>query len=63
MSAFSALLTAEDLAARWQVSRGSLANERSAGRGAPFVKLSSRVRYRLADIEAFELAALVVAVA
>lgn len=53
------LLTETDLAHRWQVARGSLANDRSANRGVPFVKLGTRVRYRLSDVEAYEAAALV----
>jgi len=54
------LLTETDLAARWQVSKGALANDRSARRGVPFVKISAgRIRYRLDHIEAFELDALV----
>lgn len=55
-----ALLTEADLAARWRVSRGALANDRSAGRGLSFVHIGSRVRYRISDVEAFELAGLVV---
>jgi hypothetical protein len=61
MSHTAVLLTEADLAARWQVSKGALANDRSAGRGIPFVKIQSRVRYREIDVEAFELDALVLA--
>ncbi|MGW6131338.1 helix-turn-helix transcriptional regulator [Cellulomonas sp. NPDC055163] len=53
------LLSETDLAARWQVSRSNLADARSAGRGVPYVKIGFRVRYRLADIEAYEAASLV----
>lgn len=49
------LLTARDLAERWQCSPGSLANQRSEGSGPRFVKLGKLVRYRLADIEAYEV--------
>jgi hypothetical protein len=58
------MLTESDLASRWRVSKGSLANARSAGRGVSFVKLSpGRVRYLLSTVEAYELAALVVTAA
>ena len=48
------LLTTEDLAARWQVSTGHLANLRSAAKGPRFARLGRSVRYRLADVEAYE---------
>lgn len=48
------LLTTKDLAHRWQVNAGSLANDRSAGRGVPYVKIGGAVRYRLHDVERFE---------
>lgn len=49
------LLTERELADRWQVHPGSLANARSAGRAPiPFVKLLGRVRYRAADVLAYE---------
>ena len=48
------LLTTRDLAQRWQVNAGSLANDRSAGRGVPYVKIGGAVRYRLCDVEVFE---------
>jgi hypothetical protein len=48
------LLTTRDLAQRWQVNVGSLANDRSARRGVPYVKIGSAVRYRLRDVEVFE---------
>lgn len=48
------LLTTRDLAQRWQVNAGSLANDRSAGRGVPYVKIGGAVRYRLRDVEQFE---------
>jgi hypothetical protein len=41
------LLTDTQLAARWQLSRGTLANQRSQGRGPAYLKLAGRVRYRL----------------
>lgn len=57
------LLTAPELAERWSTSLGGLANDRSAGRGLPFLRLGSRVRYRLSDVEAYESANLVAPVA
>ncbi|HEX3246745.1 MAG TPA: helix-turn-helix domain-containing protein [Chloroflexota bacterium] len=53
------LLTDTQLAARWQLSRGTLANQRSEGRGPAYLKLAGRVRYRLSDIEAYERAGFV----
>jgi hypothetical protein len=48
------LLTDAQLAARWQLSRGTLANQRSQGRGPAYLELAGRVRYRRSDIEAYE---------
>jgi hypothetical protein len=53
------LLTDAQLAVRWQLSRGTLANQRSQGRGPAYLKLAGRVRYRLLDIEAYEQAGFV----
>ena len=54
------LLTDAQLAVRWQLSRGTLANQRSQGRGGPaYLKLAGRVRYRRSDIEAYEQAGFV----
>jgi predicted DNA-binding transcriptional regulator AlpA len=53
------LLTDAQLAERWQLSRGTLANQRSQGRGPSYVKIAGRVRYRRSDIEAYEQAGLV----
>ncbi|MEV6304992.1 DNA-binding protein [Actinoplanes sp. NPDC051861] len=47
-------LSAPDLALRWRVTVGHLANERSAGRGPAYLKLGGRVVYRLADVEDYE---------
>ena len=47
-------LTDAQLAARWQLSRGTLANQRSQGRGPSYLKIAGRVRYRRSDVEAFE---------
>jgi hypothetical protein len=45
---------ADQLATRWQTTRGHLANQRSYGRGVPYLKLGSRVMYRLSDVLAYE---------
>jgi hypothetical protein len=50
------LLTERQLAARWSFSPGSLANARSQGRSIPYVRIGSRVRYRLSDVLAAERA-------
>jgi len=57
-------LTPTDLAERWGVSAGHLANLRSEGTSqVPYLKLGGHVRYRLADILAVEAASVVKAVA
>jgi hypothetical protein len=53
------LLTDAQLAERWQLSRGTLANQRSQGRGPAYLKIAGRVRYRRSDIETYEQAGLV----
>lgn len=53
--AVQTMLTTKELAARWSVSAGSLANDRALGRSAvPYVKIGDRVRYRLSDVVRFE---------
>ena len=48
-------LTSEQLAQRWGISPGTLANWRGARTGPPFIKLGKfRVLYRLSDIEEYE---------
>jgi hypothetical protein len=61
-----AILTPTALAARWGLRPGTLANQRSAGRGCTYVRLSGRegarggrVVYRLCDVMAFEAERLV----
>lgn len=49
-------LTDTQLADRWQMSRGTLANQRYQGRGPVYVKLAGSVRYRESDVEAYEAA-------
>jgi len=49
------MVTPDELAKHWRMSRDYLANVRRAGRGTPFVKLpTGRVLYRLSDVLAAE---------
>lgn len=51
------LVTPEELAKHWRMSRDYLSNVRRTGRGTPFVKLpTGRVLYRLSDVLAAEQA-------
>ena len=52
-------LTSKDLAVRWSVSIGHLANCRSNGAGPDYLRLGGRVAYRLADVLAYEEQSLV----
>jgi len=57
-------LTPTDLAQRWGVTVGHLANLRWEGTSqVPYLKLGGHVRYRLADVLAYEAASVVLAVA
>ena len=57
-------LTPLDLAERWGVTVGHLANLRWEGASqVPYLKLGGHVRYRLADVIAYEAASVVLAVA
>lgn len=49
-------LSAKVLAARWTTTTGRLGNMRCDGRGPAYVKIGSRVLYRLSDVEAYEAA-------
>lgn len=49
-----AFLSPTQLAERWGVSTGSLANRRSQGEGVPFVKIGALVRYPLESVLAYE---------
>ncbi len=52
----SILVTPDELAKHWRMSRDYLANVRRAGRGTPHIKLpTGRVLYRLSDVLAAEL--------
>ena len=53
------LVRPQTLADRWSSSTGQLANMRSAGTGPAYVKIGTRVMYRLADVIAYEDAATV----
>lgn len=50
------LLTPTQLADRWGVSAGHLANLRHHGEGISYLKIGSRVAYRYADVVAYEAA-------
>jgi hypothetical protein len=54
-------LTTAELARRWGVSPGTLANHRSAGTSIPYLSLfgGARIAYRLSDVLAAEASALV----
>jgi hypothetical protein len=49
-----ALLTERQLADRWQLSPGTLANQRSTSRGCAWVRIGGSVRYRFSDVLAYE---------
>ena len=48
------LLTTEELATRWKVAVGTLENWRHQGKGPTWLKIDGQVRYRLADVLAYE---------
>ena len=48
------LLLPTDLAKRWGVSTGHLANLRSYGEGIGYLRIGSRIAYRLSDVLAHE---------
>ena len=48
------LLTTEELAARWKMAVGTLDNWRHLGKGPTWLKIGGQVRYRLADVLAYE---------
>ena len=51
-------LSAQEVAQRWSVSVRTLERWRAAGSGPAWLRLGSGVRYRLADVLAFEEAQL-----
>ena len=48
-------LRPEDLSARWHIATRTLDNWRWRGEGPKYLKIGSRVVYRLEDIETYEL--------
>lgn len=50
-------LRTKELARRWNCSVRTLEGDRYRGRGCPYLKLSGRVVYALADIEKYEATA------
>jgi hypothetical protein len=52
------LLTQAAVAKRWKVSPRTLERWRWVSRGPQYIKVGGQVRYRLADIEAYEAAQL-----
>lgn len=48
------LMTTQDLAVRWSCSRKKLEADRLRGTGCRFIRVGRLVRYRLADVEAYE---------
>ena len=55
MKAPEQLMTQEELAFRWKISEATLERWRSEGIGPVFLKLQGQVRYRIEDIEAYEI--------
>lgn len=49
-------LSPRELGDRWHCSVGWLANRRCAGLGPSYLKIGTKVLYRLEDVEAFEKA-------
>ena len=47
-------LTESELAQRWAVTKNALRQWRYRGEGPPYLKVGSRVRYRLSAVEAWE---------
>lgn len=52
-------LTPRELARRWGMNPGTLANQRSARTGCTYLRLGGRVAYRAADVLAYEAACVV----
>ena len=47
-------LTTKQLALRWHVTEGHLANQRSKKKGIPYIQPMGKILYRIEDVEAFE---------
>lgn len=48
------LLRERELAARWRTSRRTLQRWRAEGHGPAFIQIGGAIRYRLADVLAYE---------
>ena len=48
------MLKPRDLADRWQVPQRTLGQWRYQGSGPAYIKIGGAVRYRVADVEAYE---------
>ena len=48
-------ISQNELAKRWQISEATLERWRSQRKGPQFLRLGGQVRYRLADVESYEL--------
>ena len=48
-------ISQNELAQRWQISEATLERWRSQRKGPQYLRLGGQVRYRLADVEAYEL--------
>jgi predicted DNA-binding transcriptional regulator AlpA len=46
--------TADQLAGRWGITTGTLANWRNSNTGPAYIKLGASVRYHLSDITEYE---------
>ena len=47
-------ITQSELASRWRISEATLERDRSLNKGCGYIKIGHLVRYRLADVEAYE---------
>lgn len=55
------MISPKELAARWGVSEGHLANTRSDGSSPiPYLRIGGVVRYELGEVESFEAASRIV---
>jgi len=48
-------ISQNELAQRWQISESTLERWRSQRKGPQYLRLGGQVRYRLADVESYEL--------
>lgn len=48
------MLTPGDLALRWAMNPGTLANWRMTGHGPPFLHIGANIRYKLSAVVAYE---------